>query len=70
MRRFKSTTQAPCFLDSHASVYNLFKLGCHLVSAANYKLQERKNGVRSFIVHFVHFVFVGVFGVTRGVRVF
>ena len=38
MRRFKSTQQAQRFLGVHAAVYNLFNLGRHLVSAANYKL--------------------------------
>ena len=38
MRRFKSMRQAQRFLGVHAAVYNLFNLGRHLVSAANYKL--------------------------------
>lgn len=37
MRRFKSTSQAQGFLDTHASVYNLFNLGRHLVSASHYR---------------------------------
>lgn len=37
MRRFKSVNQAQRFLDSHASVYNLFNLGRHLVSAHRYR---------------------------------
>ncbi len=36
MRRFKSMQQAQRFLTVHAAVYNLFNLGCHLVSAKNY----------------------------------
>ncbi len=38
MRKFKSVDQAQRFLDVHASVYNLFNLGRHLVSANTYKL--------------------------------
>jgi len=38
MRKFKSMKQAQRFLDVHASVYNLFNLGRHLVSAKTYKL--------------------------------
>ena len=37
MRRFKSTTQAQRFLDAHASVYNLFNLGRHLITASHYR---------------------------------
>jgi len=37
MRRFKSTQQAQRFLTVHATVYNLFNLGRHLVSAKNYR---------------------------------
>ena len=37
MRRFKSTTQAQRFLDTHASVYNLFNLGRHLIKASHYR---------------------------------
>ena len=37
MRRFKSPQQAQRFLTVHAAVYNLFNLGCHLVSAKNYR---------------------------------
>ncbi len=37
MRRFKSIQQAQRFLTVHAAVYNLFNLGCHLVSAKNYR---------------------------------
>jgi len=38
MRRFKSIQQAQRFLGVHAAVYNLFNLGRHLISAANYRL--------------------------------
>jgi putative transposase len=38
MRKFKSVEQAQRFLDVHATVYNLFNLGSHLVSAKTYKL--------------------------------
>ncbi len=38
MRRFKSKQQAQRFLAVHASVYNLFNLGRHMVSAGNYRL--------------------------------
>jgi len=38
MRRFKSIKQAQRFLSVHAAVGNLFNLGRHLVSAANYRL--------------------------------
>ena len=38
MRRFKSKHQAQRFLAVHASVYNLFNLGRHMVSAGNYRL--------------------------------
>ena len=37
MRRFKSTAQAQRFLTIHATVYNLFNLGRHLVSAGHYR---------------------------------
>lgn len=37
MRRFKSMQQAQRFLAVHATVYNLFNLGRHLVSAKNYR---------------------------------
>lgn len=37
MRKFKSVEQAQRFLSAHASVYNLFNLGRHLVSAENYR---------------------------------
>jgi len=38
MRRFKSIRQAQRLLGAHAAVYNLFNLGCHLLSATNYRL--------------------------------
>ena len=37
MRRFKSVAQAQRFLNVHTSVYNLFNLGRHLVTANNYR---------------------------------
>ncbi|HEB26262.1 MAG TPA: IS6 family transposase [Porticoccus sp.] len=37
MRRFKPVGQAQRFVSIHASVYNLFNLGRHLVSAKNYR---------------------------------
>ena len=37
MRRFKSIGQAQRFLGVHASIYNLFNLGRHLVSAEHYR---------------------------------
>lgn len=37
MRKFKSITQAQRFIETHATVYNLFNLGRHLVSAKNYR---------------------------------
>ena len=38
MRRFKSIAQAQRFLGVHATVYNLFNLGRHLISASHYRL--------------------------------
>ena len=38
MRRFKSIVQAQRFLGVHATVYNLFNLGRHLISASHYRL--------------------------------
>ncbi len=38
MRRFKSIVQAQRFLGAHSTVYNLFNLGRHLVSANHYRL--------------------------------
>ena len=37
MRRFKSMHQAQRFLSTHATVYNLFNLGRHLISAKHYR---------------------------------
>ena len=37
LRRFKSPRQAQRFLDVHATVYNLFNLGRHLVSTEHYR---------------------------------
>jgi putative transposase len=37
MRRFKSPRQAQRFLGVHATVYNLFNLGRHLISAGHYR---------------------------------
>ncbi len=37
MRRFKSAGQAQRFLSAHATVYNLFNLGRHLVTARHYR---------------------------------
>ncbi len=38
MRRFKSMQQAQRFSSAHATVYNLFNPGRHLVSAKNYRI--------------------------------
>ena len=38
MRRFKSVVHAQRFLGVHATVYNLFNLGRHLISASHYRL--------------------------------
>ena len=38
MRGFKSIHQAQSFLTVHAAVYNLFNLGRHLISAAQYQI--------------------------------
>jgi len=37
MRKFKSAGQAQRFLSTHATVYNLFNLGRHLISAKHYR---------------------------------
>jgi putative transposase len=37
MRKFKTVRQAQRFLGTHATVYNLFNLGRHLVSANHYR---------------------------------
>ena len=38
MRRFKSPGQAQRFLSVHSQVHNLFRVGRHLLRAANYRL--------------------------------
>jgi putative transposase len=38
MRRFSSPTQAQQFLTLHGLTQNLFRLGCHLMQAVNYRL--------------------------------
>ncbi len=38
MRKFKSLQQAQQFLNVHATIYNLFNLGRHLISAKHYRL--------------------------------
>jgi putative transposase len=43
MRRFKSLVQAQRFLTVHAAVQNLFNLGRHLVSAANYRMLRMRS---------------------------
>ncbi len=48
MRRFKSTRQAQRFLSVHATVYNLFNLGRHLVSASHYR-DLRQGALASWI---------------------
>lgn len=45
MRRFKSMTQAQRFLGTHASAYNLFNLGRHLITSSHY----RSLGTSAFI---------------------
>jgi len=42
IRKFKSMEQAQRFLSAHAAVYNLFNLGRHLVSAANYRFFRQR----------------------------
>ena len=42
MRKFKSMYQAKRFLTVHASVYNLFNLGRHLISAWHYRLLRQR----------------------------
>jgi len=47
MRRFKSVGQAQRFLSVHGIILNLFRVGRHLVSAANHRaLRDRSFGVR------------------------
>ena len=38
MRRFKSPGQAQCFLAIHSQVYNLFRVGRHLLKAGHYRM--------------------------------
>jgi len=42
MRQFKSTHHAQRFLSTHATVYNLFNLGRHLVSAEHYRFFRQR----------------------------
>jgi putative transposase len=42
MRKFKPAAQAKRFLNAHAAVYNLFNLGRHLMSAANYRFFRQR----------------------------
>jgi len=43
MRRFKSPGQAQRFLAVHSQVHNLFRLGRHLLGAANYRLLRTRS---------------------------
>ena len=43
MRRFKSPGQAQCFLAVHSQVHNLFRVGRHLLRAANYRLLRTRS---------------------------
>jgi putative transposase len=43
MRRFKSPGQAQRFLAVHSQVHNLFRVGRHLLRAANYRLQRNRS---------------------------
>jgi len=38
MRRFKSPGQAQRFLAVHGAIYNLFRVGRHLMKAAHYRI--------------------------------
>ena len=51
MRRFKSRRQAQRFLDVHAAVYNLFKLGRPLTAARHYR--ELRQGAFASWAHAV-----------------
>jgi len=42
MSKFKSEARVQRFLNAHAGVYNLFNLGRHLVSAANYRFFRQR----------------------------
>ena len=43
MRRFKSPGQAQRFLAVHSQVHNLFRVGRHLLRAANYRLLRKRS---------------------------
>jgi putative transposase len=43
MRRFKSSGQAQRFLAVHSQVHNLFRVGRHLLRAANYRLLRTRS---------------------------
>jgi len=43
MRRFKSTVQAQRFLSLHGAVYNLFRLGRHLLRRENYRFLRSRS---------------------------
>jgi putative transposase len=43
MRRFKSPAQAQRFLAVHSQFHNLFRLGRHLLRAANYRLLRSRS---------------------------
>ena len=43
MRRFKSPGQAQRFLAVHSQVHNLFRVGRHLLRAANYRLLRNRS---------------------------
>jgi len=43
MRRFKSPGQAQRFLAVHSQVHNLFRVGRHLLRAANYRLLRNQS---------------------------
>ena len=43
MRRFKSPGQAQRFLAVHSQVHNLFRVGRHLLRAANYRLLRTRS---------------------------
>jgi putative transposase len=43
MRRFKSSRQAQRFLAVHSQVHNLFRVGRHLLRAANYRLLRNRS---------------------------
>ena len=51
MRRFKSVQQTQRFLSVHGPINNLFRIGRHLLSAANYRLlRGRAFGVWSEVI--------------------